>query len=95
MSRSTSRSVRYSRLRLPTVTFTEVGAGLRSRAFSKEIALLPIRTVTNLFGRVTEPKSPDHRNASMVEGGTLTPRTLMLEGQLLLSLDDYLAAAGP
>ena len=30
MSRSTSRSVRYSRLRLPTVTFTEVEAASRS-----------------------------------------------------------------
>jgi hypothetical protein len=34
--RSTSRSVRYSRLRLPTVTFTEVGAASRSRKFSME-----------------------------------------------------------
>jgi hypothetical protein len=32
--RSTSRSVRYSRLRLPTVTFTEVGAPSRSRGFA-------------------------------------------------------------
>jgi hypothetical protein len=30
----------------------------------------------------------------MVEGGTLTPRYTLLEGQLLLSLDDHLAAAG-
>ena len=37
MSRSTSRSVRYSRLRLSTVTFTEVGADFRSRALSMEI----------------------------------------------------------
>jgi hypothetical protein len=61
ISRSTSRSVRYSRLRLPTVTFTEVGADFRSRAFSMEIALPPTRTVTNLTGRVTESKSRDHR----------------------------------
>jgi hypothetical protein len=54
ISRSTSRSVRYSRLRLPTVTFTEVGAPSRSRAFSMEIAPLPIRTVTNLAERVTD-----------------------------------------
>jgi hypothetical protein len=74
MRRSTSRSVRYSRLRLPTVTFTEVGAASRSRDFSMQIALQPIRTVTDLRRRVTEPKSPDHRNASMVEGGILTPR---------------------
>jgi hypothetical protein len=32
---------------LPTVTFTEVGACLRSREFSMKIALQPIRTVTN------------------------------------------------
>ena len=31
MSRSTSRSVRYPRLRWPTVTFTEVGAASRNR----------------------------------------------------------------
>jgi hypothetical protein len=31
MRRSTSRSVRYSRLRLPTVTFTEVGAASASQ----------------------------------------------------------------
>ena len=61
MSRSTSRSVRYSRLRLPTVTFTEVGAASRSRDFSVEIALPPVRTVTNLVRRVTESKSPDRR----------------------------------
>jgi hypothetical protein len=61
MSRSTSRSVKYSRLRLPTVTFTEVGADFRSRAFSMEIALPPVCTVTNLAGRVTKSKSPDHR----------------------------------
>jgi hypothetical protein len=47
MSRSTSRSVRYSRLRLPTVTFTEVGAASRSREFSMETALSPVRTVTD------------------------------------------------
>jgi hypothetical protein len=61
MSRSTSRSVRYSRLRLPTVTFTEVGADFRSRDFSMEIALPPVHTVTNLDGRVTESTRPDHR----------------------------------
>src|SRR5215472_8875968 len=37
--RSTSRSVRYSRPRLPTVTFTEVGAASRSREFSMRTAL--------------------------------------------------------
>jgi hypothetical protein len=55
MSRSTSRSVRYSRLPLPTVTFTEVGADFRSRDFSTEIALPPVRTVTNRGG-VTDIK---------------------------------------
>jgi hypothetical protein len=40
--------VRYSRLRLPTVTFTEVGAASRSRKFSMETALSPVRTVTDL-----------------------------------------------
>jgi hypothetical protein len=39
--------MRYSRLRLPTVTFTEVGAGSRSRKFSTETALPPVRTVTD------------------------------------------------
>jgi two-component system, cell cycle response regulator DivK len=34
-------TVRYSRLRLPTVTFTEVGAASRSREFSMETALPP------------------------------------------------------
>jgi hypothetical protein len=57
ISRSTSRSVRYSRPRLPTVTFTEVGAALWTDDFSMEIALPPIRTVTNLFRGVTEPKA--------------------------------------
>jgi len=57
-SRSTSRSVRYSRLRLlPTVTFIEVEAPSRSRAFSVEIALPPVRTVTDLNGRVTESEA--------------------------------------
>jgi hypothetical protein len=32
-----------------------------------------IRTVTNLTGRVTEPESPDHRNASMVETDVGSP----------------------
>src|SRR5215469_3182123 len=41
MMRSTSRSVRYSRLRWPTVTFTEVGAAPRSREFSMETAPRP------------------------------------------------------
>jgi hypothetical protein len=59
-----------------------------------EIALPPGLTVTNLAGRVTEPESPDHRNASMVEVALLPRATLLLEGQLLLSLDDHLAAAG-
>src|SRR5262249_12049170 len=54
MSRSTSRSVRYSRLRLPTVTFTEVGAALRSREFSMETALPPVRTVTDYERSVTD-----------------------------------------
>jgi hypothetical protein len=59
-----------------------------------EIALLPIRAVTNLVGRVTEPKSPDHRNASMVEGGTLTPRYTLAGVATAPVLDDHLAAAG-
>jgi hypothetical protein len=46
-----------SRLRWPTVTFTEVEGRSRSRAFSLEIALPPFRTVTDLIGRVTEPKA--------------------------------------
>ena len=54
MSRSTSRSVRYSRLRLLTVTFTEVGAASPSREFSVETALPPVRTVTDLVGGVTD-----------------------------------------
>jgi hypothetical protein len=41
------RSVRYSRLRLPTVTFTEVGTASQSREFSMETALPPVRTVTD------------------------------------------------
>src|SRR6516164_8767415 len=54
MRRSTSRSVRYSRPRWPTVTFTEVGAAWRSRKFSMETALPPVRTVTDLFRGVTD-----------------------------------------
>src|SRR5260370_15716367 len=70
MSRSTSRSVRYSRLRLPTVTFTEVGAASRSRAFSMETALPPVRTVTDLSRGVTDPDGcsspapPDNSSAT-------------------------------
>jgi hypothetical protein len=45
-----------------------------------EMALPMIRTVTNLAGRVTERESPDHRNASMVEGDTLTPRYTLAGG---------------
>jgi hypothetical protein len=71
MSRSTSRSVRYSRL--PTVTFTEVGACLRSREFSMKIALQPTRTVTNLAGRVTESKSRDHRKRGGQHSSPLGP----------------------
>jgi hypothetical protein len=65
MSRSTSRSVRYSRLRWPTVTFTAVGAASRRREFSMETALPPVHTVTDLEGRVTDldgcssPAPPD------------------------------------
>jgi hypothetical protein len=44
----------YSRLRWPTVTFTEVGAASRSREFSMEIALPPVRTVTDWEERVTD-----------------------------------------
>src|SRR5215470_16352530 len=55
MRRSTSRSVRYSRLRLATVTFTEVGAASRSREFSMATALPPVHTVTDLIGCVTDP----------------------------------------
>jgi hypothetical protein len=47
ISRSTSRSVRYSRLPLPTVTFIELGAAARSHEFSMETALPPVRTVTD------------------------------------------------
>ena len=54
MRRSTSRSVRYSRLRVPTVTFTEVGAASRSREFSMETALPPVHTVTD-----SSPAPPD------------------------------------
>jgi hypothetical protein len=43
----TFRDERYSRLRLPTVTFTEVGAALRGHEFSMETALPPVRTVTD------------------------------------------------
>ena len=53
MSRSTSRSVRYSRPRLPTVAFTEVGAGLRSCEFSMTIALPTVHTVTDFSRGVT------------------------------------------
>src|SRR5262249_4592150 len=65
MRRSTSRSVRYSRPGLPTVTFTEVGAALRSREFSMETALPPVRTVTDSHRGVTDsdgcssPAPPD------------------------------------
>jgi hypothetical protein len=65
ISRSTSRSVRYSRLRWPTVTFTEVDAASRSRKFSMKTALPPVHTVTDLLGRVTDldgcssPAPPD------------------------------------
>ena len=38
-----------------------VGAASRSRKFSMEIALPPVRTVSNLRGRVTESKNHDHR----------------------------------
>src|SRR5215472_12096586 len=48
MSRSTSRSVRYSRLRWPTVTFTEVGAARRSRKFSMETAHLRAVEIADL-----------------------------------------------
>src|SRR5215469_14680 len=54
MSRSTSRSVRYSRLRWPTVTFTAVEAAWRSREFSMETALPPVGTVTDLVRGVTD-----------------------------------------
>ena len=54
MSRWTSRSVRYSRLRLPALTFTEAEARSRSRVFSMEIALQPIHTVTNSRRDVTD-----------------------------------------
>src|SRR5690348_4098696 len=57
MSRSTSRSVRYSRLRLPTVTFTEAGAASRSRKFTTETALPPIRTVTDWMCLSLGPRS--------------------------------------
>ena len=54
MRRSTSRSVRYSRLRWPTVTFTAVEAAWRSREFSMETALPPVDTVTDLLRGVTD-----------------------------------------
>src|SRR5262249_48530969 len=72
MSRSTSRSVRYSRLRLPTVTFTEVGTASRSREFSMEIALPPVRTVTDLKRGVTDldecSSAADSGSPLMLEG---------------------------
>jgi hypothetical protein len=60
MSRSTPRAVRYSRLRLPTVTFAAVEAASGSREFSKEIADQPIRTVTNFHGGVTAASDAQH-----------------------------------
>jgi len=48
-------ALRYSRLRLPTVTFTEVEAAWRSREFSMETALPPVRTVTDSSRGVTGP----------------------------------------
>jgi hypothetical protein len=63
-SRSTSRSVRYSRLRLLTVTFTEVGAASPSREFSMETALPPVRTVTDLAGGVTDLDGVQARRVS-------------------------------
>src|SRR5262249_6559276 len=85
--RSTSRSVRYSRPRLPTVTFTEVGAASRSREFSMETALPPVRTVTDFTGRVTDldgcssPAPPDIAGGSAGKSAlarTLRPMTLVV-----------------
>src|SRR6516164_4024573 len=39
-----------ARLRLPTVTFTEVGAALRSREFSMETALPPVPAPPDIAG---------------------------------------------
>src|SRR5215471_6678660 len=55
MRRLTSRSVRYSRPRLPTVTFTEVGAASRSREFSMETALPPVQ-ICPFFGQFEHRK---------------------------------------
>jgi hypothetical protein len=68
MSRSTCLSLRYSRLRLPTLTLT----CSRSRAFSMQIALPPSVLLQNL-GRVTEPGRPPNFCAE----GQLVPPALL------------------